>query len=138
MATKTLAASALAVVLAACSTATPPAPAPAAYTPPPPPPVTIALGRTSNGGLLVPAIVNGVPLRLILDSGADSVVLPVAVAKPMMDLGLLTEADFVGKGTSVLANGSEVENLSFHLQSVPAIPWWLLFWVQCRDRSESS
>jgi predicted aspartyl protease len=118
MVIKILAASALAVVLSACGTATPPAPAPAAYTPPPPPPVTITLGRTSNGGLLVPAIVNGVPLQLIIDSGADSVVLPVAVAKPMMDLGLLTDAEFIGKGTSVLANGNTVENLSFRLQSV--------------------
>jgi clan AA aspartic protease (TIGR02281 family) len=116
MATKTLAAGCaivLAGALAACSTATPPAPPAAA-----PVTTTIQLGRTANGGLIVPASVNGVPMRFVLDSGADSVVLPAAIAGPLFELGLLTKEEFVGKGSSVLANGSEAETMRFRLRSV--------------------
>lgn len=118
MATKTLNAAALAatVALGACSAAAPPAPAPAAYVPPPV--TTIPLERTPNGGLVLTAAINGVPMKLILDSGADDVVLPASVAGPLFDLGLLTKEEFAGKGVSRLANGSQSETLRFNLRSV--------------------
>jgi clan AA aspartic protease (TIGR02281 family) len=103
----------------------PPIPDP---TPPvalPPPPVetphsaSIALQREANGSFLVPVSVDDAPsTNFLIDSGASKIVLPHWLVVNLMAAGKLTEADYLGKGTAVLADGSAVSSYHFRLATV--------------------
>lgn len=120
MTTKTVPAAMLAttIALAACSTATPPPPAPAVAYMPPPVPTVVPLERSPNGGLVVQAKIDDVPMRFVLDSGADAIVLPAALAGPLVVLGVLTKDEFVGTGSSIMADGHQAATLRFKLHAV--------------------
>lgn len=72
-----------------------------------------------SGVLLVPVLINNkIPLDFILDSGAADVSVPADVVLTLMRTGTLTEADFMGTTTYVLADGSKVPSQTFRIRSL--------------------
>jgi clan AA aspartic protease (TIGR02281 family) len=79
----------------------------------------VPLTRTPGGSLTVAASINGsAPIRFTLDSGAEALVLPSSMARPLVQQGTITQAEFLGNGVSELANGSQTRDLRFRLRSV--------------------
>jgi hypothetical protein len=75
--------------------------------------------HNQNGVLLVPVLINNkIPLDFVLDSGATDVSVPADVVLTLMRTGTLTEADFTGTTTYVLADGSEVPSQTFRIRSL--------------------
>ncbi len=61
-----------------------------------------------NGVLLVPVLINNkIPLDFVLDSGAADVSIPADVVSTLIRTGTLTESDFTGRTTYILADGSK-------------------------------
>jgi len=72
-----------------------------------------------NGVLLVPVLINDkIPLDFVLDSGAADVSIPADVVLTLIRTGTLTEADFMGTNTYVLADGSKVPSQTFRIRSL--------------------
>jgi predicted aspartyl protease len=72
-----------------------------------------------RGLFLVPVLINNkIPLDFILDSGAYDVSIPADVVLTLMRTGTLTEADFSGTNTYVLADGSTVPSKTFRINSL--------------------
>jgi clan AA aspartic protease (TIGR02281 family) len=93
--------------------------------PDPSPPVeaphsaSIALQREANGSFLIPVSVDNAPaVHFLLDSGASDVVLPRWLAAQLIIEGKLTDADYRGQGTAVLADGSSIGLTRFRLATV--------------------
>jgi predicted aspartyl protease len=84
----------------------------------PSPRLEVAL-HSANGVLLVPVLINNkIPLDFILDSGAADVSVPADVVLTLMRTGTLTEADFTGTTTYILADGSTVPSQTFRIRSL--------------------
>ena len=67
----------------------------------------------------MPVLINGkVPLDFILDSGASDVSIPADVVLTLMRTGTLTAADFTGRNTYALADGSRVPSSTFRIKSL--------------------
>lgn len=63
------------------------------------------------GGYLIAGRVNGaISLDFVLDTGASDVVIPAEAAQALMRAGTLTDRDFIGTATYVLADGSRVRS----------------------------
>jgi len=72
-----------------------------------------------NGVLLVPVLINNaLTLDFVLDSGAADVSIPADVVLTLIRTGTLTEADFSGTKTYVLADGSKVPSQTFRIRSL--------------------
>jgi predicted aspartyl protease len=79
----------------------------------------IPLTRTPGGSLVVAASINGsAPIRFTLDSGAETLALPSSMARQLLQQGVITKAEFLGTGASLLADGRQTPNLRFRLRSV--------------------
>lgn len=75
--------------------------------------------HNENGVLLVPVLINNkIPLDFILDSGAADVSVPADVVLTLIRTGTLSEADFTGTTTYVLADGSKVPSQTFRIRSL--------------------
>ncbi len=75
--------------------------------------------RKQNGVLLVPVLINDkIPLDFVLDSGAADVSIPADVVLTLIRTGTLTEADFMGTNSYVLADGSKVPSQAFRIRSL--------------------
>jgi len=111
----------------------PPAPAPssfAATTAPDtqaPPVPQFAIGGLNdevqlepyNGVFAVPVVINrAVSMPFILDSGSSEVQLPAEVVLTLMRSGTLSEADFIGASSYVLANGSTLRSPRFNIRDM--------------------
>jgi len=74
----------------------------------------------SRGGTYeVPTRLNDAfTLNFILDTGASDVVIPADVVSTLLRTGTLTERDFIGRTTHVLADGSKLPSLNFRLREV--------------------
>ena len=73
----------------------------------------------ANGQFVVPAEVNGkITLNFILDSGASDVAIPGDVVQTLKNSGTLSTADFIGKKTYVLADGSKLPSETFILHQI--------------------
>jgi len=72
-----------------------------------------------NGVLRVPASINGaITLEFIVDSGASDVVVPADVVLTLMRTGTITDDDFLGRQTYVLADGRSVPSETFRIRSL--------------------
>jgi len=88
------------------------APTPGPPAPPPPPPAAAIVIPYTGGPLVVDAALNGVPLRLVLDTGADrTLISPAAMARAGID---------VGRGVAVQIRGVTGDAVAT-LVSVPSL-----------------
>jgi len=72
-----------------------------------------------GGTFVVPVTVNdAISLKFTIDSGASFVTIPSDVASTLVRAGTITEADYVGSDTFVLADGSEVPSPEFRIRSL--------------------
>jgi hypothetical protein len=73
-----------------------------------------------RGGVLqVPVTINGaIQLAFTVDSGADDVSIPADVVMTLIRTGTIKEADFLGKQTYSLANGSTMPSARFRIRSL--------------------
>jgi hypothetical protein len=94
----------------------------------PAPPTTVTLPTSAAtevplieeaGTFKIPVLINGViELHFVLDSGASDVVIPADVVITLMRTGTLTESDFLGSKTYVLADGSPVPSRTFGIRTL--------------------
>jgi clan AA aspartic protease (TIGR02281 family) len=69
---------------------------------------TVQLVRQDGGGYLVPVQINNtLVLSFLLDTGADSAVIPLDVFQTLKRTGTVKPSDFIGTAIAVLADGSE-------------------------------
>ena len=68
---------------------------------------------------MVPVLINdAVTLKFVIDSGAGDVSIPADVVLTMIRAGTLTDADFIGQRTYLLANGSTNIQKTFRIRSL--------------------
>ena len=110
----------------------PPAPMPAAisaasaagYRPEPPAsqqtgPQTQVSFRQRGGTFIVPVTINNaIRLNFTLDTGAADVSIPADVVMTLIRTGTISDNDFLGKQTYVLADGSKVPSVTFRIRSL--------------------
>ena len=64
-------------------------------------------------------LINGIiPLHFIVDSGASDVSIPSDVVLTLVRTGTITDSDFLGEQTYVLADGSRVKSKTFRIRSL--------------------
>ena len=72
-----------------------------------------------GGTFKVPVLINGIiPLHFIVDSGASDVRIPSDVVLTLVRTGTITDSDFIGEQTYVLADGSRVKSKTFRIRSL--------------------
>jgi predicted aspartyl protease len=72
-----------------------------------------------SGVFWVKGTINGLlPLDFIVDSGAADVTMPTDVVSTLLRSGTLTNRDFIGHVTRVLADGTEVSSTTFRIKSI--------------------
>jgi predicted aspartyl protease len=75
--------------------------------------------QRQGGTFVVPVIINNaITLNFVVDSGAADVSIPADVVSTLMRTGTLKAADFYGKRTYVLADGSEIPSQTFRIRSL--------------------
>jgi len=80
--------------------------------------VEVRLER-QGGILFVPVLINGrMLLDFIIDSGASDVIIPADVVSTLWRTGTLSDADFTGSKTYVLADGSTIPSATFRIKSL--------------------
>jgi len=80
----------------------------------------VAISMHSVGGVyVVPVLINdAITLKFVIDSGAGDVSIPADVVLTMIRAGTLTDADFIGQRTYLLANGSTNIQKTFRIRSL--------------------
>jgi hypothetical protein len=72
-----------------------------------------------NGVFAVPVFINGaVSIPFVLDSGATEVQIPAEVVFTLIRTGTLSEGDFIGASSYVLANGSTLRSPRFNIREM--------------------
>jgi predicted aspartyl protease len=72
-----------------------------------------------NGVFAVPVVINrAVSIPFVLDSGATDVLLPAEVVFTLIRTGTLSEGDFIGASSYVLANGSTLRSPRFNIREM--------------------
>jgi hypothetical protein len=72
-----------------------------------------------NGVFAVPVVINqAINIPFILDSGAADVQLPAEVVLTLIRTGTVSEEDFVGKSSYILANGSTLRSPRFIIREM--------------------
>src|SRR5271166_2800447 len=72
-----------------------------------------------NGIFAVPVVINGaISIPFVLDSGAADVQLPAAVVLTLVRSGTLSEGDFIGESSYILANGSTLRSARFNIREL--------------------
>ena len=72
-----------------------------------------------GGTFKVPVLINGIiPLHFTVDSGASDVRIPSDVVLTLVRTGTITDGDFLGEQTYVLADGSRVKSKTFRIRSL--------------------
>jgi clan AA aspartic protease (TIGR02281 family) len=91
---------------------------------PPEPPVldsgaTVVPMVSEGGTFVVPVRINDqITLNFVVDSGASDVAVPADVVSTLVRTGTITDADFLGKQTYRLADGSTVPSQRFVIRSL--------------------
>src|SRR5437016_14513998 len=81
--------------------------------------VTIVAIIENAGVFTVPVEINGaITLRFVIDSGASHVAIPSDVVTTLWRTGTITNEDFLGKATYILADGSKVPSQTFRIRSM--------------------
>lgn len=79
----------------------------------------IKLERNEGDLFITECELNGkVKVRVMLDSGCSTTTIPSYVAMTLYESGTLTNEDFIGYRTYILADGSEVQNAVVKLKSI--------------------
>ena len=72
-----------------------------------------------NGAFVVPVVLNNIlTKKFIVDSGAADVSIPADVAWTLKSSGTMTGADFLGRKTYMLADGSKVPSEIYRIASL--------------------
>jgi clan AA aspartic protease (TIGR02281 family) len=72
-----------------------------------------------NGVFAVPVVINrAVSMPFILDSGSSEVQLPAEVVFTLLRTGTVSEGDFIGVNSYVLANGSTLRSARFNIREM--------------------
>lgn len=72
-----------------------------------------------EGGVYkIPCKINGARMKMIFDSGASSVCISEAIAEYLLDNGYITNDDFIGVGSSSVADGRIVDHLRINLRDI--------------------
>jgi clan AA aspartic protease (TIGR02281 family) len=101
----------------------PPGAPPPAVTQPKPTTLRVPLQRR-GGNFLVPVRVNNaMTLNFIVDSGASDVTIPADVVATLMRAGTLSDRDFMGRKTYVIADGSKLPSDTFRIHSLTVGDW---------------
>lgn len=75
--------------------------------------------RADGGTFVVPATVNGaMTLNFTIDSGASDVTIPKHIVQRLMEQGAVSDADYIGDQTFVLADGSRVPSSEFKIRTL--------------------
>ena len=61
--------------------------------------------------------------NFIVDSGATDVTIPANVVATLMKMGTLSDRDFMGRKTYVLADGSRIPSETFQIRSLTVGDW---------------
>jgi hypothetical protein len=79
-----------------------------------------AVPMVSDGGTFkVPVTINGqLTLKFVVDSGASDVSIPADVVGTLVRTETITDADFLGKQTYQMADGSTVPSMRFVIRSL--------------------
>jgi clan AA aspartic protease (TIGR02281 family) len=79
----------------------------------------IQLERLGGGVFAVSVVINGaITIPFVLDSGAEDVQVPAEVVLTLMRTGTLSEEDFLGASTYVLANGATLRSPRFNIREM--------------------
>lgn len=79
--------------------------------------VTITMEQEA-GVYKVPCVVNGAKMKFIFDTGAATVCLSESMAEYLLDNDYISKEDFVGTGTSTVADGRTVNHLKIILKDI--------------------
>jgi hypothetical protein len=75
--------------------------------------------KLHNGVFTVPVVINqAISIPFVLDSGAANVQLPAEVVLTLIRTGTLSEGDFIGEGSYVLADGSTLRSRRFIIREM--------------------
>jgi clan AA aspartic protease (TIGR02281 family) len=81
--------------------------------------VTVVPMVSEGGTFVVPVRINDqITLNFVVDSGASDVTIPNDVVSTLVRTGTITDADFLGKQTYRLADGSTVPSQRFAIRSL--------------------
>jgi clan AA aspartic protease (TIGR02281 family) len=80
----------------------------------------VVVPMVSDGGTFaVPVTINNqITLKFVVDSGASDVSIPTDVVSTLVRTGTITDADFLGRQTYRLADGSTVPSQRFQIRSL--------------------
>lgn len=80
----------------------------------------VAIPFSVSGGVkTLPVTINGlINVNMIVDTGCSGCLISLSEARYLFEKGQLTEADFIGVGQSVIADGSIVENMVVRLKKI--------------------
>lgn len=79
----------------------------------------VSIQMEKDGGVYkVPCKVNGAPMKFIFDTGAATVCLSAAMAEYLLDNDFISPNDFIGKGSSIVADGRIVDHLVINLRDI--------------------
>ena len=77
--------------------------------------------QRQGGTFIVPVLVNKlITLNFVVDSGAADVSIPSGVVLTLVRIGVLHDADFIGRETYTLADGSKMPSATFRIRSLTA------------------
>jgi clan AA aspartic protease (TIGR02281 family) len=83
-----------------------------------PPAQEVAL-EDDGGTYRIPVLINGaIELKFTIDSGASDVSIPADIVARLVQSGSVTKADFIGRQTFELADGSTVPSAIFRIKSL--------------------
>jgi clan AA aspartic protease (TIGR02281 family) len=72
-----------------------------------------------GGTYRIPVLINGsMSVKFTIDSGASDVSIPADIVAKLVQSGTVTRADFIGRQTFVLADGSTVPSAVFRIRSL--------------------
>lgn len=71
-----------------------------------------------QGVYMVPCKINGVPLAMVLDTGASDVIISSTEAAFLLKQGLIIEDDFLGDGKYQTADGSIIEGTYLNIRKL--------------------
>lgn len=71
-----------------------------------------------DGVYRIPCTINGVKMKLIFDTGASMVSLSKTMAELLYDNDNITDKDFIGEGTSTVADGRTVKSTFINLRDI--------------------
>jgi clan AA aspartic protease (TIGR02281 family) len=78
----------------------------------------IQMEKNRDGTYLIPCKVNGLPLKLLYDTGASSVTISESEANFMLKNGYLSENDFIGSQPVSIASGETIDGTKTMLKTI--------------------